>query len=132
MVMAHNTELSGFPTTTSCGRLAVQGLKPRPLPTFQATVGVGGSTSILKSSEVPVCIQGVSGFVALNVIDTELPLVLPREFGHNLGMVLDTTEDTAIWKFLGNKVSDVVTLDNDHSAIDILEFPSDGWKKPHQ
>ena len=33
-----------------CERLAVQGLKPRALPTFQAAVGVGGATSILKSA----------------------------------------------------------------------------------
>jgi len=115
-----------------CERLAVQGLKPRALPTFQAAIGVGGAISILKSAEVPIGIQGVSGLVDLNVIDTELPFVLPKSFCKQLGLVLDTTDATATWEELGNRVSEVITLPGNHNAIDILEFPSDGWKDPHQ
>ena len=106
-----------------CERLAVQGLKPRALPTFQAAIGVGGAISILKSAEVPIGIQGVSGLVDLNVIDTELPLVLPKSFGKQLGLVWNTTDATATWEELGNRVSDVITLPGNNNAIDILEFP---------
>ena len=116
-----------------CDRLAVQGLKPRKVPTLHANaVGVGGSTSFLSSAEIPVGIQGVSGVVTLNVIDTNLPLLLPMTFCKKLGMVLDTTNDTATWKHIGNKVSEVVTLPSDHIAIDLLEYPPGGWQNPHQ
>jgi len=116
-----------------CERLAAQGLKPRELETFQANaVGVGGSTNFIKTVESPMAIQGVSGLLTINVIDTNLPLLLPMGFCKKLGMVLDTTENTATWKNLGDKVSDVVSLDSDHIAIDILEFPEGGWQNPHQ
>ena len=116
-----------------CERLAQQGLKPRSLPTFEATaVGVGGNTTFLQSAEMPVGIQGVSGVLVLHVIDTNLPLLLPISFWRNLGMILDTNDNTATWKKLGNRVSEVVTLPSEHIAIDILEFPPGGWQNPHQ
>ena len=116
-----------------CDRLAAQGLKPRALPLFRANaIGVGGATKFLKSAEVPVGIQGVSGIIDVNVIDTDLPFLLPMSFCRKAGMILDTIASTATWKNLGDKVSDVVTLDTDHIAIDLLEFPTGGWENPHQ
>ena len=54
-----------------CERLAVQGLKPRAVPTRSVrSVGVGGSTMPLQSAEIPIAIQGVSGLVTLDVVET--------------------------------------------------------------
>ena len=111
-----------------CERLSLQGLKPRILPTWTATaVGVGGNTGFVLTAEIPVGIQGVSGVLVMNVIQNKLPCLIPMSFCRKLGMVLDTTENTATWKYLGNKVSEVVNLESEHIAIDILEFPPGGW-----
>jgi len=116
-----------------CERLAQQGLKPRILPTWTATaVGVGGGTSFLITAELPVGVQGVSGCLVVNVIQNKLPLLIPMSFCKKLGMILDTVDNTATWKYLGNKVSEVVNLESDHIAIDLLEFPPGGWTNPHE
>ena len=97
-----------------CEELATHGLQPREVPTLQANaVGVGGITEFLKSAEVPIGIQGVSGTLTLNVIKGQLPLLLPMGFCKKLGLILDTTENTATWKYLDNKISKVVTLPSD-------------------
>ena len=117
---------------TLCERLAVQGLKPRILPTFNANAqGVGGTTTFVLSAELPIAIQGVNGVLPINVIDNPLPFLLPMSFCKKLGMVLDTVENTATWKHIG-KVSEVIELPSEHIAIDILEFPPGGWTNPHE
>ena len=84
-----------------CEALARFGLKPRELPTFQANaVGVGGATKFVLSAELPVGVCGSSGAVIVHVVDTSIPLLLPMSFCNVLGMVLDTTEKTATWKYL--------------------------------
>ena len=116
-----------------CQRLSVQGLKPRSLPTFQATAtGVGGSTKFLQTAEVPVAIQGVCGVITVSVIESSLPFLLPISFCRKLGMVLDTNENTATWTKIGGKVSEVLELPSEHIAIDVLEFPPGGWVNPHE
>jgi hypothetical protein len=74
----------------------------------------------------------VSGLVTVDVVSTELPLLLPLGFCRHLGMILNTSADTATWQLLGNKISEVITLASSHIAIDVSEFPPEGWKNPHQ
>ena len=115
-----------------CEQLSRHGFKPRILPTFQANaMGVGGSTTSTLTAEVPIAVQGVSGAVITNVVDTEMPFLLPMSFCKKPGMILDTIENTATWKFI-NKVSPVHELPSGHIAIDVMEFPKEGWTNPHE
>ena len=115
-----------------CERLAVQRLKPRHLPTFEAVAtGVGGSVTFLYTVEVPIALQGVCGLLTVNVVKNSLPFLLPMPFCKKLGMILNTTDNTATWTKIG-KVSEIVELPSEHIAVDILEFPPGGWKNPHQ
>ena len=116
-----------------CERLAAVGLKPKQLPTFLAkAVGVGGTTEFLQTVEIPVGIQGVSGVVNMNVIESELPPLLPIPFLKRLGMLYDAEDGLVTWKNLGYRISEVETLPSGHVAIDLLEFPPGGWICPHQ
>jgi len=113
--------------------LAVHGLKPREVETLSMkAAGVGGTTSFTKSSEIPVGIGGASGLITINVIDQDIPLLLPVEFCRGLGMVLDLPDMDIYWKNL-DRHSDVHEVGNGgHIAIDIFEFPKTGWINPHE
>ena len=109
-------------------RLKIHGLKCKELPLFAVpAAGVGGTTTFVKSVEVPIAIKGKCGTLAVNVVESPLPFLLPMGFCKQLGMVLDTTDNTATWKNLGNVVSDLHELPSAHIALDILEFPKLGW-----
>ncbi|MEC8482419.1 MAG: C2HC-type zinc finger protein, partial [Pseudomonadota bacterium] len=115
-----------------CKALARFGLKPRVIPTLELTaVGVGGSTRFVKSVEVPTGLQGICGTLTLNVVECSMPLLIPSGFCRALGMILDTTDDTATWTKLGGKVSKVHILPSEHMAINLLEFPTGGWVNPY-
>ena len=106
----------------------MQRLKPRHLPTFEAVAtGVGGSVTFLYTVEVPIALQGVCGLLTVNVVKNSLPFLLPMPFCKKLGMILNTTDNTATWTKIG-KVSEIVELPSEHIAVDILEFPPGGWK----
>ena len=46
-------------------------------------------------------------------------------------MVLVQVDNTAKWRTLGGKNSQVHELGSEHLAMDISEFGPGGWKKPH-
>ena len=103
-------------------------LGPREFPSCLAGAkGVGGQAAFVKNAEVPVGIQGTCGVVTLHVVESELPFLLPMSFCKSLGMVLDTTNNTATWEKF-KKVSNVGSLDTDHIAISFVEFPFGGRK----
>ena len=115
------------------GELSEYGLKPRPVPNpgIRAT-GVGGASDFQGSYEIPVGLDGCSGLLTIHVLDDaspEVPLLLPVDFCERLGMVLDQYTK-AFWKIV-NKHSIVVRLPTGHLAIDLFEFPANGWNNPH-
>ena len=52
-------------------------------------VGIGGSSAIQKSAEIPVGIAEVSDTLTIHVVPQEIPLLLPVGFLQKLGMILD-------------------------------------------
>jgi len=116
-----------------CEVLARSGLQPRIVPTLELqAAGVGGVTKFRRSAEIPVAIKGFCGIITGHVIDQNVPFLLPVEFCKKLGMILNMPDQQVHWKYI-NRISDVTELDQSgHLAIEIFEFPKDGWKCPHQ
>ena len=112
--------------------MAVAGLKPRALPTIQMqATGVGGSTKFLKSAELPVALGGAPGTLTVHVIENDIPLLLPVDFCSKLGMILDLPALVIHWTSIQSKSSITRLAGGGHLAIDLFEFPSDGWRCPY-
>ena len=117
------------------GKLSEYGLKPRsvPNPGIRAT-GIGGASDFQGSYEIPAGLGGCSGLLTVHVLDDscpDVPLLLPVDFCERLGMVLDLNTKKAFWKTI-NKHSTVARLPTGHLAIDLFEFPANGWENPHE
>ena len=62
-------------------RLAVQGLKPRIIPTLQVNAtGVGGATRFELSAECPIALAQVCGILTFHVVPNNIPPLLPVDF----------------------------------------------------
>ena len=95
--------------------LAAYNLTPRVVPTLNMkALGVGGSTSFIKSAEIPIGIGGVSGLVTIHVLPSDVPLLLPVEFCRKMQCQL--FDEGA----------------GGHFSINIFEFPAEGWRKPYE
>ena len=113
--------------------LAQWDLKPRIIPTLQMkATGVGGSSSFVKSAEIPIAIQGTCGTLTIHVVNQEIPLLLPVDFCRKLGMVLSMPKQQIHWEYI-KRYSDVHEVGNSrHLAIEIFEFLKTGRKNPHE
>ena len=68
--------------------------------------------------------------MTLNVIEQNIPFLLPNSMCKRLGMILNYPDQYAHWTKIGVK-SQIHELASDHVAIDIMEYPVGGWKNPH-
>ena len=70
--------------------LATYNLKPRVVPTLaMEAMGVGGSSSFIRSAEIPTGIGGISGLLTMHVLPGEVPPLLPVEFCRKMKANMD-------------------------------------------
>ena len=98
-------------------------LKCRILPDQPGIAnGIGGSAKFLATVELPCSIAKVPGIITVQVILTDLPLLLPIPFLRELGTVIDMDRKTCYHAKL-QEFSTIIELPSGHWAIDILDFP---------
>ena len=95
----------------------------------QLTKGVGGQAVVLKKVEIPICIAGVSGLLAVLILDSDIPLLLHVGLLQRLGAVVHLPKHRIIWTKL-KRSSAILTEQSGHLSMDVFLFPKKGWKPP--
>ena len=72
-------------------------------------VGVGGVSKFVGSYQMPVAIGGVPGILQVHTIAQPVPLLLPIEFCHRMGMKLDLPERKVLWSEIG-RTQDIIVV----------------------
>ena len=79
---------------------------------------------------IPVGIAGVNGLIEATVVEGEVPFLLSVQFLRELDAVIDFSQSKLCLKRVGAE-SPLIHLPSGHVAVDVVNFPEDGWKVPH-
>eukprot|EP00971_Amphidinium_carterae_P201843 4005110-Amphidinium_carterae.1 len=93
----------------------------------QGARGIGGQATILSIQQVPIGLSKVPGVMLVQVLDQDVPLLLPIGMLRKLGMVLDLQRMRCRLSKL-NKDAKLIVEPSGRISVNVLDF--DNWSPP--
>eukprot|EP00971_Amphidinium_carterae_P000363 7864-Amphidinium_carterae.3 len=112
--------------------MAEYGVQPQELELSQAdteTKGVGGKAHVTRKVSLPIGIAGTAGLLTALVVSNDVPLLLHIDLLQTLGMILNLPKSRAYWSAV-NRTSTLTRERSRHIAVNILDYPHNGWRPP--